>query len=472
MTENVSISQSILTSLGGGSGIDIFKLARDLADVEKEPKQLAIQASIDKSEASISGYAAISFQLGVVKNAFESFDDVSELATSKSTSSNPDVVEMTTISGETLRGTYDINVSQVATEQRTVSNTFSSVDQSLNDESFDLTISVGNQSVTNHTVTIDTATPDGIVTSINNANIGVTANLVRLGNSSDEYQIMLQGDKGSEGAFTISSSVDLGFGESSNTLQAAGNAQFVFNGLSIERETNDISDLVNGATLTIKAPSEETVSVRVSSGENLLKGSLQNMITAYNDLKGIMDALVDSDSEIENGGALVNDYSGVRFVEQQIRDAIFDDAETASGSISSLRDLGVSTDKNGKLVLDDEVFDDALTNDYDDVKMMLTAGTDNQSEFTATSKGLAQSVILKVDELVGNDGIIADRKENAESAVEDYQEDMIKLEERMELLYERYLAQFTAMESLVREMNNTRDYLEDQFEMMANVGKK
>ena len=49
MTENVSISQSILTSLGGGSGIDIFKLARDLADVEKEPKQLAIQASIDKS---------------------------------------------------------------------------------------------------------------------------------------------------------------------------------------------------------------------------------------------------------------------------------------------------------------------------------------------------------------------------------------------------------------------------------------
>jgi len=472
MTENVSISQSILTSLGGGSGIDIFKLARDLADVEKEPKQLAIQTSIDKSEASISGYAAISFQLDVVKSAFESFDDVSELATSKSTSSNPDVVEMTTLSGETLRGTYDINVSQVATEQRTVSTTFSSVDQSLNDESFDLTISVGNQSVTDHTVTIDTATPDGIVTSINTANIGVTANLVRLGNSSDEYQIMLQGDKGSEGSFTISSSVDLGFGESSNTLQTAGNAQFVFNGLSIERETNEISDLVNGATLTIKAPSEETVSVSVSSGENLLKGSLQNMITAYNDLKGIMDALVDSDSEIENGGALVNDYSGVRFVEQQIRDAIFDDAETASGSISSIRDLGVSTDKNGKLVLDEEVFDDALTNDYDDVKMMLTAGTDNQSEFTATSKGLALSVILKVDELVGNDGIIADRKENAESAVEDYQEDMIKLEERMELLYERYLAQFTAMESLVREMNNTRDYLEDQFEMMANVGKK
>ena len=472
MTENVSISQSILTSLGGGSGIDIFKLARDLADVEKEPKQISLQSSIDKSEASISGYAAISFQLGVVKNAFESFDDVSELSTSNSTSSNSDVVEMTSISGETIRGTYDITVNQIATDQRTVSNVFSSADQSLASEPFDLTISIGNQLITDHVVSVDTATPDGIVTAINNANIGVAASLVRLGNSANEYQILLQGEKGSEAAFSVSSSLDLGFTESDNTLQNAGNAQFVFNGLSIERESNEISDLVAGATITLKAPSQDIVSVRVSSGENLLKGSLQNMISSYNDLKGIMDALVDSDSEIENGGALVGDFSGVRYVEQQIRDAIFDDSETASGSISSLRDIGVSTDKSGKLVLDEDIFDQALLDDYDDVKMALTAGTDNQSEFSASPQGLAQSVILKVDELVGNEGVLADRKENAESAVEVYQEDMARLEERIEVLYERYLAQFTAMESLVREMNSTRDYLEDQFEMMANVGKK
>ena len=44
MSDNASISQQILTSLGGGSGIDIFKLARDLADVEKEPKQLALES--------------------------------------------------------------------------------------------------------------------------------------------------------------------------------------------------------------------------------------------------------------------------------------------------------------------------------------------------------------------------------------------------------------------------------------------
>ena len=68
MSTNASISQEILTSLGGGSGIDIFKLARDLSDVEKEPKQLALETSISKTEASISAYSAISYQIGTIKS--------------------------------------------------------------------------------------------------------------------------------------------------------------------------------------------------------------------------------------------------------------------------------------------------------------------------------------------------------------------------------------------------------------------
>ena len=34
-----SVASNVMTSLGNGSGIDITKLARDLADVEKAPKR-------------------------------------------------------------------------------------------------------------------------------------------------------------------------------------------------------------------------------------------------------------------------------------------------------------------------------------------------------------------------------------------------------------------------------------------------
>ena len=40
-----SIASSVMTSLGGGSGIDILKLARDLTDVEQLPAEERINES-------------------------------------------------------------------------------------------------------------------------------------------------------------------------------------------------------------------------------------------------------------------------------------------------------------------------------------------------------------------------------------------------------------------------------------------
>ena len=48
-----NIASSVMTALGGGSGIDITKLARDLSDVEKAPKEEQISAAKEASEAKI-----------------------------------------------------------------------------------------------------------------------------------------------------------------------------------------------------------------------------------------------------------------------------------------------------------------------------------------------------------------------------------------------------------------------------------
>ena len=42
MAEVSSVATSVLTTLGVGSGLDVFKLAQDLTDVEKVPKQKSI----------------------------------------------------------------------------------------------------------------------------------------------------------------------------------------------------------------------------------------------------------------------------------------------------------------------------------------------------------------------------------------------------------------------------------------------
>ena len=51
---------SIVNSLNMGSGVDIQKLAEDLAAAETQPKIDRYTTRKEKSEASISGYAALS----------------------------------------------------------------------------------------------------------------------------------------------------------------------------------------------------------------------------------------------------------------------------------------------------------------------------------------------------------------------------------------------------------------------------
>ena len=70
MAEASSVSSQVLTTLGVGSGLDVFKLAQDLTDVEKVPKQQKIERDITATEASISGYGLVSYQVGLLQKAF------------------------------------------------------------------------------------------------------------------------------------------------------------------------------------------------------------------------------------------------------------------------------------------------------------------------------------------------------------------------------------------------------------------
>jgi flagellar hook-associated protein 2 len=55
---------------------------------------------------------------------------------------------------------------------------------------------------------------------------------------------------------------------------------------------------------------------------------------------------------------------------------------------------------------------------------------------------------------------------------EGYQLELTKLEARMQTLYQRYLMQFTAMETLMNSLNNTRDYMKSQIDVITSAYDK
>ncbi|MDA8919546.1 flagellar filament capping protein FliD [Porticoccaceae bacterium] len=682
-TTGSSIANTVLTTLDVGSGLDIGKLAQDLTDAEKLPKQNSINSDIADSEASITGYAEVSFQVNLLKTAFEAINDADELATSNGTSSDSTKVSFSSVAGNAAAGAYDISVSQLAESQRTVSDQFASTTTSLNSgTAFDLSLAVGatqkgtydqiisqatlrtalsggsislsdgtnsftisqsqvntaggtssggetlagyvaaiesnkpadfqfdfavngtsgvtftqktagtgvltsgagevnsgivaatpvtgvaaiyrsaltasvtgtlsasdgtnsvsvasatyanvadqvaaiqaaagyedllftvaangnnidltykttgaistaptvsvggtSQTVTNPTsgvtavnspvvtkIPVTTTTPAGVVEAINAANKGVTASLVDTGTGGNNFRIVLSGDTGIAGTFAVTSSIsdDLGFGDADKTLQTAQDAVINFEGLTINRGSNSVNDVISGTTIDLNGVTSSAVRLNVTSDTSTLKTSLQDVVTVYNSLNSSLDnmgSVKDGSTDTLNG-ALAGDGSLISYIKNNIRTAVFNESSTKSGNVNALRDLGISIDRSGKMTFDETTYNSMVLNNFDDISKMLTAGTSNQSAYDTAAKGLSQDIATTLEGLTDKDGIVTTRSTNASSVLADHKEELTKLETRMTAVYQRYLSQFTAMESMMASLDATKDYLTGQLESLSKA---
>lgn len=484
-----NIASSVMQTLGGGSGINIVKLARDLTDVEKLPAEEKIAAGQEAAEGKISALAVLKFNVQALIDQFNGLNDAAELATPTATSSDSTKVSVTATDGSALTGISDISVTTLAAAQRNKSNQYSSTTQALNSGSaFTLTITPGTGSATNVSVSAGSDTPAGIVSAINKADAGVTAMLLAEDASGSNYRIVLTGATGAANSFVVSSTLsdsDLGFHDTDNgnstdnsgtkSMQNPADAALTYNGISITRSTNSINDAIAGVTLSLNSTHTggATTSINVVSDQSTLKTKLQDLVTTYNDVQFAVGELSDPDSEEEEvGGALARDLAVIRTVRDTVYAAVTQDSSTPSGGITGLRDIGVTLTGYGKLEFSETVYDAKASTSYDAISTMLSAGTDNQSRYDGQSQGLAIDAIVKLEVLTDSiSGIFTQRTESTSKELSAYSQDLIDLEARMEALYERYLSQFTVMETLVKQLNSTRESLADTWSNMGNFNK-
>lgn len=197
----MATTSNIVSTLGAGSGIDIKALAESLVEAERAPRKARIDQKITQTEAKISGYGAVKYALSTLKGAFEKINDASEFASIKASNSQPSAFSAVT-SSTSGTGSFSIEVLRLATEQRTASESFAARDSSLNGgQPFALNLAIGNGAA--QTIQVTTATPAGVVSAINGANLGVSAQLLNTGSG---HQIVLSGATGSQQNFSISTS--------------------------------------------------------------------------------------------------------------------------------------------------------------------------------------------------------------------------------------------------------------------------
>lgn len=475
-------TSSIVNTLGAGSGIDVKSLAQSLVDAEKTPKKERIEAQIAKSEAKITGYSAVKYALTELKTAFGKLNDASDFSSIQPANTQPSAFGVSA-SSTAEAGSYSIEVLQTALAQRTASSVFADRSTPLNvispattGTAFQLKLTIGNANQVPAPVTtsipVTTATPAGMVSAINGADLGVTAQLINTGSG---YNVVLTGETGAAQTFTMTSDDGSGNAVSgvsfSTSLQTATDASFKVNGLTVTRSTNTVSDVIDGITLDLYTQTSGAARLDLNRNTTGIKDNIKGLVTAYNDFEETLKILGDRASEVEEFGGVLAGESLLQSVRNQVRSMITSTSTTPGTTIQAARDVGLSIDRFGKLSLDETKLDTALQNNFSEVSTMFSAGTNNQSIYSPASAGLAGDAINSIEKMLLSTGLIDTQSKSATTQIAKYKEQMTVLEERMEKLMTRYMSQFSVMESIVGNSNSMRESLKGTFEgMMKSYG--
>lgn len=279
-------ARAVMTKLGTGSGVDTTSLAQSLVDAESIPRKSQIDKSITKGEARISGYSAMSLSLDTIRTAFKALDDPSDINALQSANSNTSALSITTTSNSVV-GTHSIEVVNLARAERRVSAGFAKADTQLNaGQPFVLRLTT-NGITKGIQISAGNATPAGMVSAINTAKLGVTAQLVNTNDgTANPYKIVLTGTEGAINAFAMSTDdgsgtseqQELTFGAASITgnitvgglsvaVTAGDSAAAVAAKVKTTMETDATKNSITGRTYVVDGAGKLTVTYASTDGD-------------------------------------------------------------------------------------------------------------------------------------------------------------------------------------------------------------
>jgi flagellar hook-associated protein 2 len=479
---NSAASAGLIAALGAGSGMNTQALAQNLVDAEKTPQAKVINDKIDATKKEITGYSGLMYVVTEVKKAFDVLADPTQFAGLVTKNSQPAAFDVIT-NPSAQPGMHDISVTNVAKPQRSLTKTgFADSNSSVvSGSDFTLTLVAGTGATSKSTsITVPgNSTLIGVRDAINSAKAGVTAQVIDSGveGAPDRYKIMLTGQPGANNAFTLSSSIaKVGFntnqtpGQPDTTLQAAVNANIVVDGISYSRSSNSIPDVVPGVTFDLLSEtSGSSATIQLSRDTSDLKTKVDKVVSTFNDFQNFIKIATDPKSDDPDFGGTLSKVSIGKTVQAKLKQMIFGTAgSTTNNSVRGLRDLGVKLQQDGTLTVDATVFQKVSTANYDKVVTMFS-GKALQNEKGATTDGVAVSLTSWVKTLVSAQGPLLQGSQNDSTKVTKYQDDLAKLQTRMDGLLARYTKQFAAMDSIVGKTNSLKTSLTSTFDGMMKA---
>lgn len=471
-----------LSSVGvSGTGLDESVITK-LVALEKKPAE-ALTTKNTTLQTKVSTW-------GKIQSAFSSLKDAASRLTQSdfwngttATSSNEAAVSATTTSGAAA-SSYAVAVSQLAQSQMVATSAFASKTSMVGEGTLRIQVgtyvtdnSVAPPAVTFNAKAAATAvdisigpgdnTLEKIRDRINGANAGITASIV---NDAAGSRLVMRGSHGETNAFKVSVTenasvpglsalaytAETGGTTAMTRAQEAKNAVATINGLEIKSESNTLSNVVDGVTLTLKQTTSTPANITVANDSASISKGVNDFISAYNNVVSTIRVQTLYDEASKTAGPLQGD-STAKGLLSQMRNLITSNS-TATSAFPRLFDLGIVTNTDGTLKMTTSKFNDAMGSKLADMQKYFA----NSDDVVATNNGMAQRIKSLASQVLDTNGAIANSTDGLKATIKRNTTQIESINDRASLYETRLRQQYTALDAQYSKLSGLQSYVSAQ----------
>ena len=305
----------------------------------------------------------------------------------------------------------------------------------------------------------DNSTLEGVAKVINSSGTGLRASVIN-DNAAEEpaFRLLLKADG-------VGTQSDVQFpefyfsgGEDDLYLEStreASNAVIKYQGYEIQSPSNELKDIIPGATLNLKGLTESGKPLTISIDQDVPKTitKMKDVVEKINQIFSFIQSQNKMDEKTDTSKTLGGDY-GIRLAEDRLRSALQQNfLNDPTKKIKSLGDLGVQFNKQGTLAFDEKKFQTVLESNFDEV-VTLMAGDEN-------TRGVIPSVINAVNTISSaGGGVLTNQLQNYNSQIRSIDKNISTKEKQVERRAEALKNQLASAQSALSAMKSQSSYFQ------------
>jgi flagellar hook-associated protein 2 len=452
-------------SIGGlVSGLDTASIVSQLMQLESQ-SQSRLKVRVSTEQTASNALQALNAKLSTLAAKAGELAKVTGWGASNATSSS-EQVSVTTVAGVTP-ASLELMVVRTATRTQAVfANDFTRTAQATTAATLDLeladgtvlNVDTGSGSLADIASGVNAATlPDG-------SDAGLSAVLVRAGTANGEatYRLMITSDRtGADAAFSVLGSTELG----AAVVTPGSDAALNVNGAEVTSATNTFEDLMPGVDVTLKTEAPAgAITITVGRDATALSDKVKGIVDALNAALTDISSVTAAGVNGAKAGVLVGNATL-----RQVRDELLSSVTGGVGG-ASLAELGIQSDRYGKIEFDEDAFAAAYAADPAKVEAMFVDTDPAAPAATNTDFGFATALEALGKRFSNStDGVVTSLVKGRQSSIDGLNDAIDAWDSRLELRRSSLEKQYAALEVALGKLQSQGNWLAGQLNSLPQM---